>query len=118
MPKEDRMTRPRLGFIACISAIALASLAPGASGDVSKGHQILIDRGLQLQGMVTNGDVFNLSTYQNANYTSINWIWDSNTALQGPPPGAMPWSRWVRNNGELPPRAGYNEDPYLSNLFA
>lgn len=39
---------------------------------VSKGQLILIDRGLQVQGMVTRDDVFHLSTYSNANYTSLH----------------------------------------------
>ena len=37
-----------------------------ASAQVSKGNQILIDRGLQIQGMVNTGDIFHLANYLNA----------------------------------------------------
>src|SRR5688572_22920410 len=68
--------------------ILLVSLLPnGARAAVSKGHLILIDRGLQLQGMVTRDDVFHLNTYSNANYTSVHWLWDSNPSQLGVAPG-------------------------------
>jgi len=85
---------------------------------ISKGHQILINRGLQVQGMVTRDDVFHLTTYSNANYTSINWLWDSSPSLMGTAPG-FPWSRWAGNETNMPgmpPRT--NEIPYLSQLVS
>src|SRR5436305_1968092 len=95
--------------------VALCLLpAAAVSQTISKGNQILINQGLQVQGMVSNlpDDPFHLNTYQAANYTAVNWIWDSNTAALGTAPGAMPWARWVRSQAEMPPRAGYNEAPY------
>src|ERR1019366_9148827 len=44
-----------------------------AQAQLSKGYQILLNRGLQLQGLVQYADSFHLDTYSNANYTSINW---------------------------------------------
>lgn len=105
-----------------LSAVVLLGLVSAAQAQVSKGHRILIEQGLQIQGMVAPYDPFNFSTYQAANYTSINWIWDSSVDDQGAAPGAMPWSRWVRSRAEMPPRGptvyGPDESPYMSKLFA
>jgi hypothetical protein len=89
------------------------SYAGSAFAQVSKGNWILLTRGQQVQGMVTKDDVFHLSTYSNANYTSIHWLWDSNPALHGPAPG-YPWSRWVIDETKVPPQG--SEGPYLSQL--
>ena len=79
------MTRPpQLGFGQHAPALALAALAavavlafPGsARAQISKANQILINRGLQVEGMVATYDTFHLSTYSNANYTAVNWLWD------------------------------------------
>src|SRR6187401_3073980 len=92
-------------------ALAFAKIG---HAQISKGHQILIDRGLQLQGIVTF-DPFHLNTYSNANYTSIGWQWDSNPSLNGPAPGFL-WSRWVGNQSAMPPSG--SEGAYISQLFA
>ena len=39
---------------------------------VSKGQQILLDRGLQIQSLATSDNYFHLDTYSNANFTSID----------------------------------------------
>jgi hypothetical protein len=101
-----------------VGLAAAIAFSPAHAQVLSKGEQILINQGLQVQGMVTNTDPFHLSTYQAANYTSINWLWDSNTAAQGAAPGAMPWARWARDQSEMPPRTGYNETGYMSKLIA
>lgn len=80
---------------------------------LSKGHQILINRGFQTQGMVANTDPFHLTTYSNANYTSINGLWTSTPSWMGAAPG-FPWSRWVGDENQMPPQG--NEGPYLSQL--
>ena len=118
------MTRhPQLGFgqHARVLALALAALAtvvilacPGsARAQVSKANQILINRGLQVQGMVTSGDIFHLNNYSNANYTSINWLGTSNPSLQGTAPG-FPWARWAMDETQVPPQG--SEAPYASQL--
>jgi hypothetical protein len=104
------------------ATLVCSAFASTASAQLSKGQQILINQGLQVQGMVSNGDPFHLGTYQTANYSSINWIWDSNVSAQGMAPGAMPWARWVRDHystdqqPEMPPLNG--EGPYQSKLIA
>jgi len=92
---------------------AVMLLGPASPAQVSKANQILINRGLQVQGMVTSGDGFHLNTYSNANYTSINWLWESNPSLMGPAPG-FPWSRWVHDETNVPPQGA--ESPYRSQL--
>jgi hypothetical protein len=85
-----------------------------AHGQLSKGHRILIEHGLQVQGIVTQDDVFYLTTYQNANYTSIHCLWTSNPTAHGPVPG-FPWARWVGDESQM---RGPAEQPYLSQLVA
>jgi len=109
---------PIIGQKVLLSACAgLALLLIGATtyADVSKANLILINRGLQIQGMVTKDDIFHLSTYSNANYTSINWIWDSNPSLMGAAPG-FPWARWVNDETKVPPLG--SEAPYMSQLVS
>jgi hypothetical protein len=100
-------------------ALGVAGLMLGhvqvAQAQLSKGYQILLNRGLQLQGLVQWADYFHLDTYSNANYTSINWGWgaipDSMDATSG-----EPWSRWASDTGSMPPQSG--EAPYLNQLVA
>src|SRR5439155_16629585 len=54
---------------------------------LSKGHHLLIDHGLQIQGMASSDDAFHLETYAALNYTAINCFSDGNPRLMGPPPG-------------------------------
>jgi hypothetical protein len=92
----------------------LAAAGGTAVAELSKGHRILMERGLQLQGMVTKDDVFELSAYQDANYTAVNWLWESNPSLHGAAPG-FPWARWVGDEKQMP---GGAEQPYLKQLVA
>ena len=86
------------------------------NAQVSKANQILIDRGFQIEGLVATYDTFHLSTYSNANYTSVLWLWDpprSYTTMSqlGAAPG-FPWARWVYDENDMPPLGG--ESAYLS----
>jgi hypothetical protein len=100
-------------------AIGLAGMMLGqvrfAQAQISKGYQILLNRGLQLQGLVQWDDYFHLDTYSNANYTSINWGWTSSPDLMASTAG-VPWSRWVSGTTNMPPQTG--EGPYLNQLVA
>src|SRR6185503_20848738 len=95
--------------------VAVCSLLQAASGyaQISKGQQILLNRGFQVQGLVSRDNGFQLATYSNANYTSIMWLWDSNPSLMGAAPG-FPWARWVGAETNMPPQG--SEGPYLSQL--
>ena len=93
--------------------ILFASQISGSTAQISKGNWILLDRGIQTQGMVTRDDIFHLATYSNANYTAVHWLWDSNPQSQGPAPG-FPWARWVGDETKMPPSG--SESSYLSQL--
>jgi hypothetical protein len=99
----------------CPAALGAWLLLSGAAfGEVSKGHRILIERGLQVQGMVTKDDVFHLNTYESANYTAVHWLWEADPSQHGAIPG-MPWARWVGDETKMPDGS---ELPYLSQLVA
>ena len=66
--------RQARAFATAVFAAAML-LAPASHAQVSKANQILINRGLQVEGMVATYDTFHLSTYSNANYTAVNWLW-------------------------------------------
>jgi hypothetical protein len=96
------------------AALLLATLAAGHA-QIGKGYQILLNRGLQLQGLVQWDDYFHLDTYSNANYDSINWGWGSVPSSMDDTAG-FPWSRWVSGTTNMPPQDG--EAPYLNQLVA
>lgn len=109
-----------LTFGPFLLAFALLFCLPqSGAAQISKGYQILLNRGLQLQGMVQCADYFHLNTYTNDNYTSVNWFSPSNPSLMGPPPG-VPWSRWVNNSNDMPPEImqDVDETPYMSQLIS
>jgi hypothetical protein len=114
-------SRFRLGSVAVL--LLAAVLAPHSGrGQISKASQILLNRGLQLQGMVEYDDLFTLSTFSNANYTTVNWLYTSYQPLLGPAPG-FPWGRWVSDLTQMPPLAqetseGFSDEtPYMSQLL-
>jgi len=101
---------------------------------VSKGQQLLLNRGLQIQGLSTPDNYLHLDTYSNASYTATDWSGESSgnagmiSDFQGPPPG-FAWSRWVADESSMPGMAtGYtgngvpfsrtNEIPYFSQLIS
>ncbi len=98
-------------------AVLLGCPNPGRA-QVGKANQILINRGLQVQALVATYDTFHLSTYTNANYTAVIWLWDAPRSYNGmaglgPAPG-FPWARWVFDENDMPPLGG--ESAYLSQL--
>jgi hypothetical protein len=92
----------------------LVGAASAAPPPLSKGHRLLIENGLQIQGMATKDDVFSLQRYKDANYTAINWLFDADPSKHGTAPG-FAWARWVREPSEMPPRGG--EEPYMGRLL-
>jgi hypothetical protein len=99
--------------MAAAAAVMILGHAQIGQAQFSKATQILLTRGLQLQGLVQPADYFHLDTYSNANYNTINWGYSSAPDQLGPVPGA-PWGRWVSDSTQLPPLAG--EEPYMSQL--
>ena len=120
----------RAGFF-CFGCflLLLAWFSGIAAAQVSKGHQILIDRGLQVQGLAQDDCYVTLSTYTNLNYSAVCWIngvdtngntiHSSRNPWLGDPPG-FPWTRWSINETQMPPQItpyGGDETPYLPQLF-
>src|SRR5215470_436081 len=68
----DRMSLRRIRFLFGLGICILT--AASSHAQVSKGHQILLNRGLQFQGLSQDDCYLHLDTYSNANYTSICWI--------------------------------------------
>src|ERR1043165_3401147 len=94
----------------CFALALLAGLfqvLPGHA-QISKGNQILLNRGFQVQGIVSTYDTFHLSTFSNANYTTVNWLWidprsySATMSWLGTAPG-FPWARWVVDETDMPP---------------
>ena len=111
--------RRRMRARGLVLALGLAGMMLGqvqfAQAQLSKGYQILLNRGLQLQGLVQYADYFHLDTYTNANYTSINWGFTSSPDSMDATAGE-PWSRWVSDPASMPPQNG--EASYLNQLVA
>src|ERR1051325_6507669 len=92
--------------------VALAALSPLAAqfayGQISKGNQIIMNRGFQVQALASTYDTFHLNAVTNAHYTTVNWLWiaprsyDGSMPLLGPAPG-FPWARWVTDETDMPP---------------
>jgi hypothetical protein len=106
-----------------LSAGVILALASPA-GAVSKGHQILIDRGLQIQAQAfyqpqdlgLGSYSFNGQRYLDANYTSINWHYRPvNSSFANAHPN-FPWARWeiMTGQADLTPA----EQPYKSEFIA
>jgi len=98
-----------------------------SQAQLSKGSQIILNRGLQLQGLSQDDCYLHLDTFSNANYTAIHWInsvspaHSSRPEWMGNPPG-FPWARWVGDETQLPPQSATpfdgSETPYLGQLLA
>jgi hypothetical protein len=115
--KDAQLLREAMKSLAVPASILLLTLARTLHADIplDKGHQLILDRGLQIQGTVMPFDQFHLDTLYGANYTSPNFAWDSNTDWMGAAPG-IPWGRWLHyeTESDLKP----NEQPYKSQLLS
>src|SRR5262245_43660380 len=95
------------------SSLLLVSFAQTSGAQISKGHQILINRGLQLQGLCQDDCYVTLSTYTNLNYTGFHWVNNTDGGSQtthssrpewmGNAPGVLPWGRWSWDETQMPP---------------
>jgi hypothetical protein len=121
-------------FVILAWLTVFVALVTTTQAQISKGNLILLDRGLQIHGMVTPDNWFHPDTFSNANYTTVDFLGES-TGNLGPPsvflgsaPGS-PWGRWAADetrmptegigqtgNGDSFPRS--NEIPYTNQLVA
>src|SRR3954471_12341900 len=78
-----------------------------SNAQLSKGHQILINRGFQILGLTQPDNYFHLDTYTNAGYTTVAFSTDSTgnlgpiSTFTGEAPG-LPWARWAPNETSMP----------------
>jgi formylglycine-generating enzyme required for sulfatase activity len=89
--------------------------------ELTRGHYLLIERGLQLQAWtwpLTSGGSFNLTNWELSNFTTINSVlipYSYGGFYPSTPPG-LPWSRVLNRD------AGYvmnpMDTPFLSNLVS
>jgi hypothetical protein len=99
---------PLSRFLFAVIALGAVSLVQSGRGQISKGNQLIMNRGLQVQALASTYDTFHLGTVINANYTTVNWLWiaprsyDGSMPLLGPAPG-FPWARWVTDETDMPP---------------
>ena len=111
------------GTVALLVACVTLGLSSPA-GAVSKGHQILIDRGLQIQAQAfyqpqdlgLGSYTFDDRRYLEANYTSINWHYRPvNSSFANAHP-SFPWARWEVMTGQVDLTPA--EQPYKSQFVA
>src|SRR5436190_8863261 len=110
---------PLSRFLFLVLALFEISAVQTSYGQLSKGNQIIMNRGFQVQALGSTYDTFHLSMVTNANYTTVNWLWiaprsyDGSMPLLGPAPG-FPWARWVSDETDMPPRG--DEAAYTNQL--
>jgi hypothetical protein len=118
-------------------ALAVSLIVPHtASAQPSKGFQIILTRGLQIQALCIDDCYVHQTTFSNANYTTMNFIngvdGSGNTTHSSRPspedpslwmgaaPGPM-WGRWAMTQTQMPPQItpyGGDEAPYMSQLVS
>lgn len=103
----------RIRRLVAILLIGLA-VSPLSAQTLDKGHRILLERGVQTNGLCNTGDLFHLNTLLACNFSGSLWIWDTTVSLLGPAPG-IPWGRWAGSEANMP---SGSELAYLDNLVA
>jgi hypothetical protein len=115
---------------AAVAAFAAGESAIAQTANLSKGYQILLNRGFQIQGLSIKENGFHLTPaangatftggYYDVGYNTVNWAYsnvsnnpNSNVSSLGAAPG-VPWARWVDAEANMPPIG--DEGPYMSNL--
>src|SRR4051812_16403751 len=104
MPISIRKSGSSVLFVVLL--ISLSSVLT-ASAQLSKGFQILLTRGLQMQGLSQWNDYWTYSVYSNANYSSVNWGGESRPEWMAA--GEL-WSRWAMDETQMPPQDLGNGD--------
>ena len=121
-------------FFAWLVTFCVLMFCSNCPAQLSKGNQILLNRGLQIQGMVQPDNYFHLDTYSNANYTAVNFLGNSTgnlgpvSTFVGETPG-FPWARWASDEESMPtmgfgqtgngvPFSRENEIPYTNQLVS
>src|SRR5688572_28567004 len=90
--------------LACSTALA-ATVSPARAqvATLGKGHQIILDNGLQIWGLDTGAQAYNHANVMNANFNGVMWSWEVDPAphpkLAATPVGAK-WGKWTDHHGD------------------
>jgi hypothetical protein len=81
------------------SALVFSCSRVAPAEHLSKGHRVLLDRGLQIQAFTFTGDstgsgTFDIDRLKAANFTTVLRLWRGKNELLGPAPG-YPWGRII-----------------------
>ncbi len=89
-----------------------------ARADLSRGHYLLIEKGLQLQAYIYPEAFgsFNLSNWNNSYFTTVNTTWNPYNSAYLPAAPGIPWARVLNAFAEMDITG--SEVPYLSNLVS
>jgi hypothetical protein len=101
-------------FAALVVSLSVAS---NISAQPSKGLRILLEQGLQVQGVSQWDDYWTYSVYTNANYSSVDWWLKSHLDWM---PAGIPWTRAAVDETAVPPQnlGEGDETPFMPQLFA
>ena len=99
----------------------LDDLPAESSTDLSRGHEILLDIGLQLQAQVfdkpTGVANFEFDNWEDANFTTMNFQWDYDMApdylADGDCPANQKWGRWSQDTDLTE-----DEDDYVADFVS
>ena len=119
------MTQQRTSLIS-LALLAMIFCSVTQAQTLDRGHQTLLDRGLQLQAMVHPNAVgyFDIDRWIESNFTTIGLsgaTYDPTPGLLPAAPG-IPWTRWLYHSGSYPPDPTDSdilpsEYPFASNLI-
>src|SRR4051794_17908990 len=113
MPSEKSPVMPSFSFRKSPSRLLLAIFAilflgvHATMAQPSKGFQILLTRGAQMQALSQWNDYWTYSVYSNANYSSVNWGGESHADWMA---SDELWSRWAMDETQMPPQDLGNGD--------
>jgi autotransporter-associated beta strand protein len=109
---------------AAVAAVVFAVAAPISLAQVAtlgKGHQLLINNGLQIWGLDQGASGFNYNNLANANFNGVLWSWGVD-----PPPHAkltslspgQKWGKWTDPNGSPASALDATETSRIADLVA
>src|SRR3979409_651459 len=100
-----RRNRAKLCHIVCFAAGIAATITQIACAQIAaldKGHQLLVNNGLQIWGLDQGASAFNYNNLSNANFNGRIWRWNVDNAPHAKPTSlssGQKWGKWVDANG-------------------
>ena len=106
----------RLRSIAIASAVlAGASAAQAQVATMSKGHQLLVNNGLQIWGLVTDANYqFNYPNMAAANFNAVTWSYGASSPQLLS--AGQKWGKWVDYTGHPSTALNATEQAHISDL--